>query len=438
MFSEPMTQDTLKLHIDSMAFGGRGIGRHEGKVWFVEDTIVGDHVSCQSLTDHKRYGDAKVLSYLKESPLREHSRCSFAKKCGGCQWLEVSESHQLAWKRSFVTSALKRIGKLPSLESIEISPSPQKSHYRNRITLQGTFSKANGCQVGYYRRHTHDIISIDQCFVAHASINQVIDEINAMNLTFTENRSFRLQLQAIPHTNSKNNDDVIATFYPVNGMTNDAERFIDALKNLSKVIWAGSVFEAKRSEMVLFDKQFDIPFYTIAGMFQQINKDHNYQLREIVKEIVLAEKPRSLIDVFCGNGNLSLGLANSLEYLEGVESNPLSIACAKRSAKELGLNTVHYLSGDATAHLWKCARNNESFDVAIVDPPRQGMYKGIIPLKKLAPKTIIYVSCDPTTLARDLGALCRKQVYRVESIKLFDFFPHTYHVESLVVLKKNQ
>src|SRR5690606_16869400 len=135
-------------------------------------------------------------------------------------------------------------------------------------------------------------------------------------------------------------------------------------------------------------------------------------------------------------GNLTLSLAGNGRYIEAVEANRKAIVVAHRNAEANNLENVRFLAGDAEAHLWKCAKAHESFDVVILDPPREGMYQGIIPLKKIGPQAVIYVSCDPNTLARDIGALTKKGHYRLVHVEALDFFPNTYHVETIAVLEK--
>jgi 23S rRNA (uracil1939-C5)-methyltransferase len=425
--------DLIGLNIESMAFGGKGVGRDDGKVWFVDGAIVGDEVICRPTSSLKRYGHAEIVSFEKKSPLRTASLCQFQNECGGCQWLDVEVKQQNTWKKEFVLAAFKRIGKLSEIPDTPIIGSPETKNYRNRITLQGRMTKGGNFNLGYHKRNTHDIVDIDKCIVAHPAINEAIERIKQLEIMFEIDDTFRLQLQVVE---TQTNAQVLAVFYPENRLHKDALKFIQALKDMNIFMWCGSISAAKNAQMIPFDQDFGVTYYTIPGQFQQINRNLNSHLRKLIFEIVESAKPKRLLDVFCGNGNLSLGLLPVLKYLEGVESNSLSIACANRSIRDKNSSHGTYIHGDAVAHLRKCAAQGKSFDLVILDPPRQGMHQGILLLKKIAPKDIVYVSCDPNTLARDLGELCKDNDYKIDKLFLLDFFPHTFHIETLVHLTK--
>ena len=161
-------------------------------------------------------------------------------------------------------------------------------------------------------------------------------------------------------------------------------------------------------------------------------------MRGLIKERVDVAAPRTILDVCCGSGNLSLPLAAPGRLVEGVEANRHAIDVAKHNVAANGKSGLHYLAGDAERHLWKCDRDGERFDLVLLDPPRQGMHGGMMPLKNMGPETIIYVGCDPTTLARDLNYLLKNDAYRLDEAIALDFFPNTYHVETLAILKKNR
>ncbi len=425
----------INLTIDSVAYGGKGVSRFDGKVYFVEDTVPGDHVLARVETEKERYGDAKAQAFVTKSSLRGTSPCSVSEDCGGCQWIGINYPMQLNWKKSFVESALKRIGKLGEDYQVDILGSPNTLNYRNRILVR-VHHHETGLKIGYFKRGSRELIPITACQIAAPLINQGLENIRALNLDTLEPFKVRIELQEV--LDQEKAKKLVVTVYPAEGNQDHIRIFTDLIRELPMVHWAGLVFDLKDAPDVLWDEDLGLDFCTIPGQFQQVNMPLNRELRRLVKEFVDLHKPKRILDVFCGSGNLSLPLADGKRYVEGVEFNKKAIVMAKRGATRNSLTNTNYLSGDGEAHLWKCDRAKESFDLVILDPPRQGMYKGMVPLKNIAPNHIIYVSCDPTTLARDLGYLCRKDFYKIERVVSLDFFPNTYHVETVVFLKKTR
>ena len=440
-----MTQSTLstgqdlELTIDAMAYGGKGVARFgapPGKVYFVENAITGDRLIARVTEDNGRYGEAEIVELLNPSPLRGASPCAFSEACGGCQWMGVDYDHQLKWKRSFVESALKRIGKLSDDVSVEIVASPAVVGFRNRILVRAHHDGGTHVKLGYFARKSRRLIPIDQCRVAEPEVNIALEGIRAISLAGLPEFKVRLEIQRIPRDDPQASGQVIITVYPAEGSREATETLVARIRLLPIVRWAGLVFELSEAPTVVLEDDLGLNFRTLPGQFQQVNMALNRTLRRLVKHLSDEIAPKRILDVFCGSGNLSMPLANAERYIEGVEFNKKAILIAKQNVEANGLKNTCYLAGDAEKHLWKCARGGESFDLVILDPPRQGMYQGMVPLKKLSPKHIIYVSCDPTTLARDIGYLCRKDEYKIAKVTALDFFPNTYHVETVVHLSR--
>lgn len=419
--------------VEAMAYGGKGISRVDGKVLFAEGAIPGDTLKVRLTEDKGRYATAIIESVVEPSPLRQASPCAYSEECGGCQWQGIAYEQQLEWKRGFVAAALERIGKLPgaTAPSIELIGSSTPQNYRNRILLRLHVAADGHVDLGYFRRGTHELVPISACSIAAPALNRSLAAIRSLNLHHLAGLRVRLELQEVnlPET------QLVATVYPSDGGRQAASAFVAHLRALPDVAWAGLVFDLESAPLVPFEHDLGIQFLTQAGQFQQVNLALNRVLRRLVKEHTDTIKAKRILDLFCGSGNLSLPLADGLRYIEGIESNKKAIRCANATVDHNQLSGFLYLAGDAEKHLWKCSRANEEFDLVILDPPRQGMYQGMIPLKNLNPQHIIYVSCDPTTLARDLGALCKKNLYRIERLVALDFFPNTYHIETVAFLR---
>lgn len=428
--------------ITGIAFGGKGVARVDGKVFFVEDAVPGDVVSFEVGKDSARYGDGRVSEWHTRSSLRsEKTPCRFSAQCGGCQWMDISYSQQLEWKKNFVSSALQRVGKLPADVDVKIVPADNILGYRNRILVRMHWKAAEGPRLGYFRKGTRELVSIDRCAIAAGGINDFFAEFfkatektnSAIGFAPQTEMRCRMEIQEVFAEGAKK---VIVTVYPAEKPFERYGEFVARiLRGLKSVAWAGLIFEVENAPLMVFDKD-DIDYLTRPGQFQQVNLDANRLLRAWVKEKVAKLRPKRMLDLFCGSGNLSLQLSQlGVPYVEGLEVNKRAIEVANSVVSKLGLVGTNYHAGDSDALLMKYAKTGVKFDLILVDPPREGMYDALIPLKTIAPTHLIYVSCDPVTLARDLGSLCRSGMEIVELVS-FDFFPNTFHVETAVLLRQ--
>jgi len=421
------------VDIVSVAFGGKGIARCDGKVWFVADAIEGDRVIMKPIAENKRYGDAVIEKIVTPSPFRSPPLCPVAHPCGGCQWMGVDYTKQCEWKKNFLSSAIQRIGKINGEQAITFLPSPNLYEYRNRILVRVEVQDDGSVRTGYFAKGSKTLVPTGHCLIAAAPVNQTLASIHQLKFPANMANTFKIEIQELPF----NDPQVAITVYPDREAPVPHQTLVETLRQLPDIFWIGLVWETREAPEFLYDEQFQIKFYSRPGQFQQVNRPHNQTLRQLVRDLVMEVNPSRILDIFCGSGNLSLGLSDGHRYVEGIEFNPEAIAMAKENVSRNGLKGTCYLSGDTEKHLWKIYRKGEKFDLVIADPPRQGMYESLIPLKNMAPNDIIYVSCDPTTLARDLASLCRNDLYHIEKIYAFDFFPNTYHIETLVKLKKS-
>ena len=445
----PQISEQAKLSdvvVTAVAFGGKGVGRVDGKVFFIADGIPGDTVDIEITADSGRYADAKISRLTNPSPLRGTSPCQFSDRCGGCQWQGIAYEQQLAWKRQFVETALGRIGRVEAAVPVVISGSPATLGYRNRIFVRGVFAPDGGVTFGYFRRGSRDLVPIDRCAIAGGTINQILNHLGSVKFSRPDGlravTPYRMEIQEISAQpgllGTGQNPQVIITVYPPSPDCRDLDAFVDGLRGTPGVFWVGLIRDLKAAPLILFEQDpgpNGLRYHTRPGQFQQVNMAHNRIVRSLVHELVEGYKPARVLDLFCGSGNLSLGLARPDRYVEGSEFSEAAIATARENVRINKITNALYLAGSSEKHLWKCAKKGEQFDVVIADPPREGMFKDLIPLQKIGAKAIIYVSCDPATMARDLGALIRGG-YQLKFVRAFDFFPNTWHVETVAVLEK--
>ena len=199
-------------------------------------------------------------------------------------------------------------------------------------------------------------------------------------------------------------------------------------------MWAGTPKELNEVPLAIQDKQSQINYHTHPAAFEQINTGLNHELRTIIKTKILDLKVTSVLDLYCGSGNLSLALSNFCKFVVGLEVNKKSVDIANFNVKKNRLKNISYKAVNVKKYLEKEIEKCKIFDAIILDPPRKGIKEDLLPLLKIAPKYLFYVSCDPATLARDIKTL--KTHYDIDQVYGFDFFPQTYHLETLTIFKK--
>ena len=486
------TSATAIVTIDSIANLGRGVGSWAGKVCFVDDGIPGDVIEVDITKDKSRFAAGRIARLLEPSPLRQVARCQFAGSCGGCSWISVPYDTQLEWKAQLVEDALVRIGRLKLPNPVTIEAAPENLGYRNRIQLRMRIASDGSAELGYFKRQSRSFVAIDQCAIAAWSINHLIDWIKKQNWAPSAEERLRLEICQValsrPSTCTKVDRDVSETSETdqlclvIRPGRKEQRGLVDLAKLLrlgpkvSQVIIDGmqpssserrrrphprkrSHFQSKESDsggtktnqsvdvqragsLELFDLDLGIAFYTYPGQFQQVNALQNRLLKRHIlrlqKDII---KAGTILDLYCGNGNLSLPLLGPDITIEGIELDPRAIAAAQRSVAEINLRSgrADYFAMPVDQYFNRHLNHNSAnFDLVILDPPRQGVGDLTGKLRRLGTPFIVYVSCDPATLARDLADLCNDGLYSVREISSFDFFPQTWHVETVALLEKTK
>lgn len=417
----------IEGEISAMAFGGRGILKQNGKVYFVDDALPGDLVRAQVTKEKKSFGEAYSLEKLNENSQRRSSPCQYSNDCGGCQWLESKPNDQEQWKREFIEVAVKKFAKQDRKLS-QFYRSPQELNYRNRVSLKGV-SKQGKISLGYYKRRSHDLVRVDNCKIVESPINQAISDISTKAVTNKDQISFDLDLQVL-----KDQTVIAQATFPPRVSKKEQAIIIKAINSVEII---SNTISGKKSQgnIYLYDQQNGIDYYTYQGQFQQVNIQGNHILRELVSEIVDDLEPKVILDLFCGSGNLSLHLCKADRQIVGVELNEASIATAKFNVEKNNLEGIEYHCTSSKAYLSSESAKSLKGELIIVDPPRRGLEGCVSDLIDMDAGHILYISCDPNTLARDIAQLLSAG-YKLETLKGLDFFPNTYHVESVALLSK--
>ena len=429
----------LELAVDTMAFKGRGLGRIGGKAVFVEGAVPGDYAEVMLVRDKKNWAEAQITRLLRPSGIRQSSPCRYSGECGGCQWDSIPVQEQLRWKTDFVRDAFGKFSGQSLPEDFHIYPSEKSWFYRNRALLRGTIHRDGRVQAGFFKKATRTQIPVQECQIACEQVNTVISTLNHLKLggQVQESEKFRVELQHFPKESSAGRASVSAMVQPV--MEEGAERaqeLVRAIAEIPEVFYAAVAWREQNPPILALEEDHGLTFFTSPGAFFQVNLQQNQALRHLVATAVtrFAPKVTTILDLFCGSGNLSLFLAGAGRAITGIESNAQAIRVARYAALFNKLSGVEFYTQDSRRYLLDCLGSGTRFELIIADPPRAGMKGLISELREMNPQVLIYISCDPVTMARDIGML--GDHYRLMSLQSLDFFPHTYHVESIAVLQR--
>ena len=388
---------------------GQGITRIDNKITFVSKTVSGDIINLEITKSHKNYNEAKLLKIVKPSPDRIEYKCPYYNKCGGCNIANLEYTNQLKYKKEKVINIFKKYNK------IDINPtiiaSDEILHYRNKITLQ--YNE----KLGLYEEKTHNIIEIQECLLMPQKVNDIIKLLNKYNYNTS------LQKIVIRIINNQVMINIIAK--------DISKSLIEILKNLDVSVYHNSKYIS--GNKVLIETLNNYKFSILPDSFFQINKKQTINLYNQIVEYANPQKEDKVLDLYCGVGTIGIYLSKYCKEVLGIEINKSSIENANINKKLNNVENISFIEADVS----KVLSMKYKADIIIVDPPRSGLDKNTIEtLIKINPKKIVYVSCDPITLSRDINLL--KNNYILKDIKLYDMFPETYHVESVCVLERRR
>ena len=396
------------IKIDSLDHYGRGITRIDGKIAFIENALPNEIVEVKINKNKKKYIEGSVLKYIEKSDKRVSIDCPYYNSCGGCNIMHLSYTDQLKFKQNKIENIIKKyLNK--DIKINDIVSCDTNINYRNKVTFQVKES------IGFYKNNTYDIISIDNCLISNKLINNSINYLKKLDLKSINKITCRAslnELMIIIETTNKNLD-------------------ISILKTIAHSIYLKinneyiHVFGEKNIYEILDNYKFKIS----PDSFFQVNINTCLKLYRKIKEYVGYNK--NIIDLYCGTGSIGIFISDNNNVI-GIEINEYATKDALDNKKINNIENIDFICGDSGKKLKKLSFNP---DIIIVDPPRSGLNKETIDnILKFNAKEIIYVSCDPMTLARDLNVL--NEYYNIEEVTPFDMFPNTYHVECLTYLKK--
>lgn len=446
------------ITIEDITSEGEGIGRVNGFALFVKDTIMGDVVKVKIMKMKKSYGYARLIEIISPSPYRVEPVCPVAKQCGGCQLQHCSYEKQLEFKENKIRNCLERIGKLSDINMESIIGMDEPFYYRNKAQFPVGKDKDGKIVMGFYAGRTHSIIDTPHCYI-QAKENDIIlpviraymekyhiepyDEVSHTGLIrhvltrvgyVTKEIMVCLVINGkdIPHKNQ-----LIEKLSKIEGMTsitlniNQGKTNVILGKEL-KVIWGHGY---------ITDYIGEIKYQISPLSFYQVNSVQTKKLYETALDYAGLTGEEIVWDLYCGIGTISLFLAQKAKQVYGVEIVPEAIEDAKRNAKINGIENAEFFVGAAEEILpskYKESNGEMKADVIVIDPPRKGCDEVLLQtIIKMKPKKVVYVSCDPATLARDLRYLV-DEGFEVEKVRGCDMFGMTGHVETVCLLSNRK
>lgn len=389
--------------IESLDHKGRGIARVNGKIIFIENALPGEDVDISVIKDKKKYSEAIVKNFNEKINDRENVKCPYYYKCGGCQIMHMKHNYQLSFKQNKISNIIEKyFDKKTHINPIVYG---NQYNYRNKLRLQVKD------KVGLYEKETNKIVDIDSCLICNSLINEKINKLKKLNLKYIKDITMRVgDNQSIVLLNSSKDVDTEC-------INNDFDNII--VKSNKTIIKKGSSYIKIKLNNVVFQVSIE--------SFFQVNYDIMIKMYDYVKSQLSGNN--KVLDLYCGIGSISLYIKDVVSKVFGVEINKQAIIDANINKELNNCQNVSFRCSDT-----KDIIINDYYDTIIVDPPRAGLNKQIInELLKSDSKQIIYVSCDPLTMVRDINLL--KNKYDLISITPFDMFPNTYHVECVCVLK---
>ena len=480
--AKPRRGDSLELVIDDLAFGGEGVGRVNGYVVFVRGAVPGDRVRAKLVDARSRFGRAVIESIATPSPDRVEPPCPYFGRCGGCRLQHLAYPAQLAFKEKQVRDCLERIGGLGAFELRPILPAPEPYGYRNKmeftITRPSQATHGGGgladpprltqathggggladpapTVVGLHQADRYDVVlDIERCLLQSETMNALLDlfrrEIRARGLSVYDVAASAGLLRFVSlregHHTGEAMVNIVATTPDVETLTPLAEGLARRVPATASVVLNVNAKKASvavgTEEHLLLGRDHiraslgGLSFQVSANSFFQTNAAQAERLFAVVEDACSLSGTETVLDLYAGTGVISLLLARRCRWVYGIEVAAAAIADAVRNARTNGIENCTFLAGEVRHVLPTLMRDGVRAEVVVADPPRAGFHpKALHALVALGPGRLVYVSCNPATLARDLRALVGEG-YRLEWVQPVDMFPQTPHIEAVARLRR--
>ena len=414
----------IELIVDAMGYGRTAVARADGKVYFLEGGAPGDRVRATITSDHGSYAEAVIEQILEPGPQRVSAPCPLVGRCGGCPWQHLDYPAQLDAKRRSVIDALERIGGLANPPVGEIQASPRQFGYRNRLKL-----RFDGSRLGFYSARTHEVVPIEDCLIADDRIRDTLALVQNFVVGLAT-RVLRVEVAS--------RDELPGIVLAINAQgrlhrsdDRKVRRFLEAPDaSATGVImwgkgWSNTWGDTSRRHAITGD---GFAIDAVDRAFGQVNSDANRILVRTVAARACLDGSQSVLDLYAGVGNLSIPLAAKARRVVAVESDLAAVEAGRGSLEIHAISGMEFRAERVETYL--AGGHGYEPDLVVMNPPRSGLGPIATTIAALRAPHLLYVSCNPATLARDFKVMAAAG-YKLRSVTPIDMFPHTFHVESV-------
>ncbi|NJP08246.1 MAG: 23S rRNA (uracil(1939)-C(5))-methyltransferase RlmD [Leptolyngbyaceae cyanobacterium RU_5_1] len=441
----------VEVVISDLSEDGSGVGRFEQRVVFVPDTVTGDRAIVRLVRVKPQYAQGKLHQLLEPSPHRIRPRCIVADKCGGCQWQHVSDDYQQTAKRNLVIQALERIGGFSQPTVNPVLNVASTLGYRNKVTFPVARSQTGQVQAGYYQKGSHQLINLNQCPIQDPRLNPLLAEVKQDIQTrgwgIYDETKHRGKIRHLALRIGRRTGEMLLTLIVKDanlaGIEEQAQAWLERYATLVGVSLNingdrtnaifGSETRCIAGQPYLHEEFAGLTFQIRPDTFFQVHTENTEALLQAIVDELNLQGDEILVDAYSGIGTLTLPLAKRVKQAIALEIQPEAVEQAMLNAALNQIENVTFHTGAVELVL---PTLDIQPNVVLLDPPRKGCSKTVIDtLFQLQPDRIVYVSCNPATLARDLKRLCESGSYQLVRVQPADFFPQTSHIECVAFLK---
>ena len=444
----------LEVDIDGYTSEGQGVAHVDGLAVFVAGAICGERVKIRIAHLGHTAAYADIVQILRESPHRVQPRCAFCRDCGGCVFWHMTYEEELRAKSRRVCDALNRLGGL-SLKEVPITGSPLETGYRNKAQYPVAMIRGRA-EAGFFKNRTHQVVPVRACAIQGAEADQarqvIVDWMNRHHVSVYDEKTGKGLVRHIYVRTAVVTKQVMVCLVINGDAVPSSQELVDnLLEGVNNFHTLCLSIHKKKGNAVLGDRFVSVygdgyiedilcglRFKLSPRSFYQVNHDQAEQLYEKAMEFAGLTGQETVLDLYCGTGTITLALSRRAKQVYGVEIIDAAIRDAKENAVNNGIENAEFFCADAAQAARRFADEGIRPQVIVVDPPRKGLEESVIDsIASMAPDKVVYVSCDPATLARDIKRFAERG-YETKQAEAFDMFPRCHHVESCVLLERNK
>ncbi len=447
--------DYIEVVFEDLTHDGAGVAKVDGYPLFVKNALPGEKANIKVIKVNKGYGFGRLEEILEQSPYRVDAPCPIYKECGGCQLQHLSYEGQLLAKEKQVRDVLTRIGKLENVKVHSVLGMSEPWRYRNKAQVP-VGEREGGLIAGFYQQRSHEIIDMEACMIQQEKNDEVVQAVKRIctkyGVTAYNEQRHKGSLRHIMARHGQVTKEVMVVLVTRTSDLPNKEKIVkeivEAVEGVKSIIQnvnskktnviLGDETRVLWGEEVIYDLIGNVKFAISSRSFYQVNPEQTKVLYDQALAYAELTGEETVIDAYCGIGTISLFLAQKAKKVYGVEIVPEAIADANRNAELNGIGNVEFAVGEAEVVIPNWYKEGIVADVLVVDPPRKGCDDALLQtIIEMKPKKVVYVSCNPATLARDLRVL-EDGGYTTVEVQPVDMFPHTTHCEAVARIVLNE